>query len=117
MIGDKTYAESVYKCKTNSAWFEAWFEFYLLPQIPQNTVITMDNATFHRKKILQEIIDIYNMVHGTSLKLLFLPPYSPDKNPIEKLWANMKKWLKKWANTFKTIEEAILSFFKQRVNN
>jgi transposase len=46
----------------------------------------MDNAPFHRKKELRRL------ARGKA-RLLFLPPYSPDYNPIEKTWANMKRFL------------------------
>jgi transposase len=47
----------------------------------------MDNASFHRKKKLR------NLARRHGMKLLFLPPYSPDFNPIERTWANMKRAL------------------------
>jgi transposase len=67
----------------------------------------MNNASFHRKKFLEIISKIYNF------KLLFLPPYSPNKNPIE-LWANMKRWLKANAKKFETIQSSIYGFFNFR---
>ena len=73
-----------------SEFFEEWFREILLRDIEKlekSILIVMDNARFHRKNILEKIIK------GTGHCLLFLPPYSPDLNPIEKLWANMKKKL------------------------
>lgn len=81
-------AEKLYLEHTNAAVFEAWFSDVLLPKTPPKSVIVMDNATFHRKKRLHIIANNF----GRSV--LFLPPYSPDLNPIEKLWANVKKRLK-----------------------
>lgn len=52
-----------------------------------HAVIVMDNASFHRKKQLGEI------AANNNITLIFLPPYSPKLNPIEKVWANMKKFL------------------------
>ena len=63
----------------------------------------MDNARFHRKNILEKIIK------GTGHCLLFLLLYLTDLNPTEKLWANMKKKLKKIAHNFNTLEEAVTS--------
>jgi transposase len=45
----------------------------------------MDNASFHPKKTLRIIAEAYGH------RIVFLPAYSPDKNPIENLWANLKK--------------------------
>jgi transposase len=63
----------------------------------------MDNASFHRKKALRKI------ARG-SVRLLFLPPYSPDFNPIEKTWAHLKKWLRDNASCFDTLENAVYAF-------
>ncbi|MBQ8692812.1 MAG: transposase, partial [Synergistaceae bacterium] len=49
------------------------------------TVIIMDNASFHRKKRLHEIAEEYNV------KIVFLPPYSPELNPIEHFWIGSRK--------------------------
>ena len=89
-----------------SEFFEEWFREILLRDIEKlekKVLIVMDNARFHRKNILEKIIK------GTGHCLLFLPPYSPDLNPIEKLWANMKKKLKDIAHNFNTLEEAVTS--------
>ena len=49
----------------------------LLKNVETGSVIVMDNATFHRKKELEML------AKQSSCKILFLPPYSPDLNPIE----------------------------------
>jgi transposase len=74
----KTIAPRTYGHTTDAAFFEDWFEFDLLSVVPCGHTVIMDNASFHRKKALREIAERY------SVKLLFLPPYSPDFNPIEK---------------------------------
>ena len=56
--------------------FEKWFEDKLLNCLPKGHVIIMDNAAFH-KKVLQNIAGKYWQ------RLIFLPPYSPEYNPIE----------------------------------
>ena len=83
-----------------SEFFEEWFREILLRNIEKlgkRVLIVMDNARFHRKNILEKIIK------ETGHYLLFLPLYSPDLNPIEKLWANMKKKLKDIAHNFNTL--------------
>jgi len=68
----------------------------------------MDNASFHRKNALLELIKKTRR----KVNLLFLPPYSPDLNPIEKSWANMKIFLKNYLHTFSALHLAIMAFFK-----
>ena len=86
--GGKNYiAFKNYNNTTNSEFFEDWFEWELLSVVPENSIIIMDNATFHRKIKLIEIATKYGVA------VLFLPPYSPNLNPIEKSWANFKRWL------------------------
>lgn len=68
----------------NADVFHAWIIQELLLGIPENSVIVMDNATFHKRS--DSIAAIENSGHT----ILFLPPYSPDLNPIEKKWAQAK---------------------------
>jgi hypothetical protein len=68
--------------------FERWFEFELLKSIGAGKTVIMDNASFHRKKHLSEICGKANT------GLMFLPPYSPDFNPIAKDRAKMKRNLR-----------------------
>ena len=84
-IGNKILAPLQYKGMMHSQFFEAWFESHLIPELSQEAVIVMDNASFHRKKRLNEIAEQYKV------KIIFLPPYSPELNPIEHFW----QWLKK----------------------
>jgi transposase len=66
----------------------------------------MDNASFHRKNKLIEIAARYGVC------ILFLPPYSPEFNPIEHSWANLKKWLEHNSHRFPSLDLAILSYFQ-----
>ena len=64
----------------------------------------MDNAQFHQKKELRKL------ARG-KVRLLFLPPYSPDYNPIEKSWANMKHYLCDNIQKYQSVESAIYDYF------
>jgi transposase len=68
----------------NADVFYSWVTNALLPSVPQNSVIIMDNARFHKR---HDIIDVLLNAHHN---VEFLPPYSPDLNPIEKKWAQAK---------------------------
>ena len=105
---NKVIAPYYYDWNTTSQWFEVWFEWHLCPHLPPNSVIVMDNARFHRKSEVNRMAKLYGHL------VWWLPPYSPDKNPIEKLWANMKHWLHRNAHLFDPIQSAISSFFKSQ---
>ena len=66
----------------------------------------VDNASFHKKKVLNRIADSYGC------RIIWLPPYSPDKNPIEKVWANLKNWLRINAKNYTDIRDAISAYFQ-----
>lgn len=72
--------------------FQAWFEGAVVPLLQPyplpNSVVIMDNASIHDKQLLQQA------VHAVGAKVFFLPPYSPDYNPIEKLFGWLKRWLR-----------------------
>jgi len=105
--GKKHIATQCYQHSTTAGFFEDWLEFELIPQIPEYSIIIMDNASFHRKNFLRKIADRYDVI------VLFLPPYSPDYNPIEKSWANLKAWLKDNLHRFPSIDFAVDCYFNQ----
>ena len=84
------FAVGLFDCKVNSDVFHFWVDKFLIPELPVNSVIVMDNATFHQR---QDIEDLFTQ-HGH--QILWLPPYSPDLNPIEKTWAWVKRKRKEW---------------------
>jgi transposase len=99
------FAVECYKHAADGDFFENWFKDCLLPVIPKGHTIIMDNASFHRKARLRKL------ARGT-VRLLFLPPYSPDYNPIEKSWANMKRFLRDNIQKFQSLSNAIYAYFQ-----
>lgn len=92
-------------CDTNL--FNAWLAQVLVPELKAGQVIILDNASFHKSKASLQIIQ------EAGCEVLFLPPYSPDLNPIEKFWANFKRNVKEVLNLYSTLAEAIdQSFLK-----
>ena len=104
LCNGKIVGGKFYKHSTNSKFFEEWFEQILLKNIPRKSIIVMDNATFHRKKILRKL------ARKTKCQVIFLPPYSPNLNPIEKWWANVKRYLS--AYCFESLVPTICAYFK-----
>jgi len=94
-----------YNGTTDSVLFEYWFENCLLKEIKPGSVIVLDNATFHKKSVLPGLAQQYGC------RVLFLPPYSPDLNPIEKKWAWLKKRLRKILPSFDSFEQALVTCF------
>jgi transposase len=103
-IGDKVVAPLCYTENTTSLLFVDWFRNFFVKVVPKGVTAIMDNARFHPKKKLR------NLAHRHGIKLLFLPPYSPDYNQIEKVWANMKRALPDILNEGKTLEQAIYKY-------
>jgi transposase len=103
--GSNTVAPLCYTQNTNGEFFTEWFRKRLVKAIAKGSTVIMDNASFHPKKKLR------NLARRHGVKLLFLPPYSPDLNPIEKTWANMKRALVDILPNCKTLSDAIYTYF------
>jgi transposase len=86
---NKLVAPLVFQGSCNTEVVDVYFEQVLLPALPPGSVIVLDNARFHQSPTTQKL------VAAAGCQLLFLPPYSPDLNPIEHLWAAFKTRLRK----------------------
>lgn len=87
----------VYLGSTDSDFFEDFIEQLLqhCGRYPEpRSVLVMDNASFHSAERLKELCD------DAGVRLLFLPPYSPDLNPIEEFFAELKHFIKKNWNDY-----------------
>ena len=78
-----------------------WLKTSLLPILKAGMVVIMDNAPWHKGD------DIKQLVENTGATLLKLPPYSPDLNPIEHAWANLKKAIRKAAYNVNDMQKNI----------
>ena len=86
----------------NSRIFEAWIEAQLAPTLSPGDVVILDNVGFHKSERAEQL------VKAKGAWLLFLPPYSPDLNPIEMAFAKLKALLRKRAaRTFDAITQAL----------
>jgi transposase len=82
---------------------EEWLENHLFKELKSMSLIILDNAPFHRKNILHKI------AHKHGHEILFLPPYSPDFNPIEQSFGLLKR-KRLYSNINQTMEELIMSY-------
>ena len=90
-------APFVHETTTDTKLFNGWVEKCLLPQLKQGQVVVMDNYSIHKS------IKTKEMIESVGCKILFLPPYSPDLNPIEKYWAKLKarfRYFKSYSSDF-----------------
>ncbi len=94
-------APMVFEGTTDSKLFNHWLEKCLVPELKPGQVIVMDNYCIHKTAKTQEIIE------KAGCEILFLSPYSPDLNPIENLWANIKARIKKIKTSCEDFNNAI----------
>lgn len=89
----------------NTEIFNLWVEKVLIPELTPGKVVILDNAAFHKSKKTRELIE------NAGCHVIFLPPYSPDLNPIEKFWAKMKKWIRNTIHNFEDLYQTLTQFF------
>jgi DDE superfamily endonuclease len=85
----------------NRSVFEIWLETCLVPILKSGQVVIADHATFHKGGRIQEIIE------SAGCYLLYLAPYSPDLNKIERCWSWLKSRIRKQIDEFPCLRDAI----------
>jgi len=99
--GEDINAPMTYQGTMNTMLFIYWVRHFLIPSLSKGQVVIMDNASIHKNNKVRELIE------SVGCKILYLPPYSPDFNPIENYWAVMKKNIRKIRSKCGNITEAI----------
>jgi transposase len=92
----------VYDGALNGELFKKYIATCLVPTLKEGDIVIMDNLTSHKVPgVVDPIIDV-------GAKVVYLPPYSPDFNPIEMMWSKIKAYLRKVkARTKELLENAI----------
>ena len=86
----------------NSRIFETWIETQLVPTLSAGDIVILDNVGFHKSQKAEQL------VKAKGAWFLFLPPYSPDLNPIEMAFSKLKALLRKRAaRSFDAISKAL----------
>ena len=86
---DGSTADMVVDSATDGAVFLTYVEKILAPTLKEKDLVIMDNLAAHKMSAIVAAIE------ATGAEVRFLPPYSPDLNPIEKMWSKIKAYLRK----------------------
>ena len=81
---------TTYTGGTTGQRFLEYLKNILIPTLHKGDIVVMDNMRSHHVKEVAETL------HAAGIELRYLPPYSPDMNPIEMLWSKVKALLRKW---------------------
>lgn len=101
---DAITAPCVIDGAVNGETFLAWVEQFLAPTLEPGDVVVMDNLGSHK------VAGVREAIAGRGASLLYLPPYSPDLNPIEQVFAKFKASLRKAAaRTVEALDAAIVA--------
>jgi transposase len=93
---------------TDGDIFLAFVQQVLCPALKPGDVVVMDNLSSHK------LAAVRTSIEKAGAELLYLPPYSPDMNPIEKAWSKLKELLRAAkARTRETLEQAISDALKR----
>lgn len=99
-------ASFIFDGSCNTKLFEEYVAKVLCPILRKGQIVIMDNVSFHKSDRVRELIE------SKDCELIFLPPYSPDLNEIERYWAILKKCIKRinevFTDRWECIEYAIL---------
>ena len=95
---DELTAPCVLDGPVNALSFQAYVNQFLVPTLKPSDIVIMDNLGSHKSKIVR------NAIIAVGARLWFLPPYSPDLNPIEQTFAKIKHWMRMAQK--RTIDEA-----------
>lgn len=95
-------ASMTVEAPTDADVFLAFLDHVLCPKLEPGQVVVMDNLTAHK------VAGVSERISATGADVLYLPPYSPEFNPIEKCWAQAKQYLRAAkARTIPDLEQAI----------
>jgi transposase len=95
---DRLTAPCVFDGPINGESFRAYVEQQLLPVLKPGDIVVMDNLGSHRSAAIRQ------MIRAAGARLWYLPPYSPDLNPIEQTFSKIKHWMRTAQK--RTVEDA-----------
>jgi transposase len=96
-----------YEGTANRTFFTEWLTTELLPELEAGSILILDNCSIHKSQEITKLVEDANMV------IRFLPPRSPDLNPIEHKWQQKKQLIKKCDHLNSLTEDEYLELFDQ----
>lgn len=103
-----SFAQAIVDGATDSEVFLTYVKEALVPQLKAGDVVILDNLQPHKA------VGVKEMIEQAGARLLYLPPYSPDFNPIENMWSKVKRKLRSSAaRTFEALQKAVWSALDQ----
>jgi transposase len=103
--GKTPVAPMVFRGHCDTEVVLSWVNEMLLPELRAGQTVIWDNATFHKSSRLADAFE------SAGVTLLFLPPYSPDLNPIEQFWSVLKAKVRRLKDEVFHIEDALKKVF------
>ena len=92
---------------TDGEVFRAYVEQVLCPKLQPGDAVVLDNLSAHKAAGIRELVE------ARGARLIYLPPYSPDLNPIEKAWSKFKQFLRTAkARTPEDLDQAVTAALK-----
>jgi len=85
---DGTTESVVFEGAVDRKMFDEYIKEFLAPTLRPGDIVIMDNLRAHKSELAKQIVE------NCQASILFLPPYSPDLNPIEKMWSKIKQILR-----------------------
>jgi transposase len=87
---DGSTVSEVFEGALNGERFKAYLRDHLVPTLKPDDVVVMDNLASHK------VSGVAELIRGAQATVIYLPPYSPDLNPIEQMWSKIKAILRKY---------------------
>lgn len=104
---DGSLAYCFFQGSVNGEKFLEYIKNILVPTLQKGDIVIMDNLSCHKVKGVKEAIE------KVEAKVIYLPAYSPDFNPIEMMWSKIKSLLRKWkARSIDLLDKAIKEAFE-----
>jgi len=105
LSGQEILAPFTFEGTMNADLFNAYLCYVLLPLVAIGAIIIMDNARYHLSEETRELIE------EKGCRLIYLSPYSPELNRIEKYWGILKRYIQRFRCFFSSLEDTLFFIF------